>query len=575
MRWTRCYIPTLKEDPADAEVVSHKLLVRAGMIRRLTAGIYTYLPLGLRVLNKVVRVVREEMDRASAVEILMPMVQPADLWLESGRWEAYGKELLRFHDRSDREYCLGSTHEEIITDLLRGEVKSYRQLPLNFYQVQGKFRDEMRPRFGLLRGREFVMKDAYSFDRDEDGAAISYQAMYDAYSRIFRRLGMRFRAVEADSGPIGGSHSHEFMVLADTGEDIIAVCMACEYAANLEKAEVVCTLEFCDHTCPLAELIATPGQHTAKEVATFLKVGLERIIKTLLYDVDGQSVAVLVRGDRELNEVKLKNLLRATDFSLASQQQVEAWTGAPIGFVGPVGLAKVSYIFADEELCYATDWIVGANVVDAHFLHVSLARDVSLTGFADLRMIAANDPCPRCAGTMEFTRGIEVGHIFRLGTKYSKAMNAKFLDEQGTEQFMVMGCYGIGISRIMAACIEQNHDAAGILFPPAMAPYDVLILLLNPLDAAVAAKAEELYVTVRDQGFDVLLDDRDERPGIKFKDADLIGSPIQLVIGSKGLAAGIVEVKDRRSGQRFELSLVDFPTAFVAWRTDILSAWPE
>jgi len=572
MRWSRCYIPTLKEAPSDAEVVSHKLLVRAGMIRKLTSGIYTFMPMGLRALNKVAAIVREEMNRAGAQEVLMPMVQPADLWQETGRWEFYGKELLRFRDRNDRDYCLGPTHEEVITDLVRGEVRSYRQLPINLYQIQTKFRDEIRPRFGLMRGREFVMKDAYSFDRDQSGCDESYKAMYAAYQRIFSRLGLRFRAVEADSGSIGGSFSHEFMVLADTGEDTLAVCTACEYAANVERAEVTgapCTRPA---AAALAE-VPTPGAHTIEEVSAFLGVPADMLVKTLLFVADGEPVAALVRGDRELNEVKLKNLLGADSLELATPEQVEAWTGAPVGFAGPVGLHGVKRVFADTELKGDAGWIVGANKADTHLREVSLTRDAAIEAYADLRMITASDPCPRCGGAVELPKGIEVGHVFKLGLKYSKSMNATFLDENGKEQVMVMGCYGIGVSRVVASCIEQNNDGDGIVFPPPIAPYEVALLLLDPKNEEAAAKAAEIESFLEAEGHDVLLDDRDERPGVKFKDADLIGSPYQLVLGGKGLARGVVEAKNRRSGEKTELPVEGFAEAFRDWRAGVLKGW--
>ncbi len=572
MRWSRYYIPTLKEAPADAEVISHKLLVRAGMIRKLTSGIYTYLPLGLRALDKVTQVVREEMNRAGALEVLMPMVQPGDLWKETGRWEFYGSELLRFSDRHQRDYCLGPTHEEVITDLVRGEVRSYRQLPLNLYQIQTKFRDEIRPRFGLMRGREFVMKDAYSFDKDEEGANLSYQSMYEAYFRCFKRLGMRFRAVEADSGAIGGSYSHEFMVLADTGEDVIAVCKDCDYAANLEKAPIRCEKGDEPAACPLMDSIGTPGAHTVEDVAKMLDVDTERVIKTLLFDADGEIVAALVRGDRELNEVKLKNLLNVASLELATPEQVEKTSGAPVGFAGPVGL-MVKRIYADLELSQDDGWVAGANKADTHVVNMSLSRDAKVTEYVDLRTITEEDPCPKCGGSIELTRGIEVGHVFKLGYKYSKAMNAVFLDENGKEQLMVMGCYGIGVSRIVAACIEQNHDEYGNVFPPPVAPFEVLLLNLNPKDEEVSAKADELYANLQSSGVEVLLDDRDERPGVKFKDADLVGSPMQLVVGGKALARGVVEAKDRRTGEKAELPVDVFAKAFADWRNQVRSSW--
>jgi prolyl-tRNA synthetase len=572
MRLSRYYAPTLKETPAEAEVVSHKLLLRAGMIRKLTAGIYTYLPLGLRALNNVARTVREEMDRAGALEILMPAVQPADLWKESGRWEFYGRELLRFVDRHDRESCLGPTHEEVVTDLVRHEIRSYRQLPVNLYQIQTKFRDEIRPRFGLMRGREFVMKDAYSFDKDDAGADASYWSMYKAYARIFERLGLKFRAVSADSGAIGGSFSHEFMVLAATGEDTIASCPACDYGANLEKAEAPCPPPGERAPCPPAETVATPGRHTVEEVAAFLGVAAAKIVKTLIYMADGKPVAALVRGDRELNEIKLKNHIDAKDLRLASPEEVVAATKAPVGFAGPVGLAGIS-AYADQELALENAWIVGANAADAHLKNVDLGRDALIAAFTDLREVAPGDPCPKCGAPLSFTKGIEVGHVFKLGLKYSKALNATFLDEAGKEQFMIMGCYGIGVSRIVAACIEQNNDEAGIVFPPPIAPFEAALLNLGPKDEAAVAKADELYAALTAAGVETLLDDRDERPGVKFKDADLMGFPIQLTLGGKGLARGVVETKDRRTGEKGELPLEGFLEAFMAWRETVRQGW--
>jgi len=572
MRLSRFYAPTLKETPAEAEVISHKLLLRAGMIRKLTAGVYTYLPLGLRALNNVARIVREEMDRAGALEILMPAVQPADLWKESGRWEHYGRELLRFVDRHDRESCLGPTHEEVVTDLVRHEVRSYRQLPLNLYQIQTKFRDEIRPRFGLMRGREFVMKDGYSFDKDEAGSETSYAAMFEAYTRIFTRLGLKFRSVSADSGSIGGSFSHEFMVLAATGEDTIVSCPACAYAANLEKAEAVYPPAGEHAPCPPVETVSTPNVHTVPEVAAFLGVAPERIIKTLLYIADGIAVAALVRGDRELNEIKLKNLLAAIDLRLATPEEVAGITGAPVGFAGPVKL-PIAHIFADQELTLASDWITGANAGDTHLRHVDIKRDVPLMATADLRQVAPGDVCPKCGQPVTFSKGIEVGHIFKLGFKYSKALSATFLDENGKEQYLFMGCYGIGVSRVLAACIEQNNDEHGIVFPPPIAPFEVVLLNLNPKDAASNAVAEELYTTLTAAGIEVLLDDREERPGVKFKDADLLGFPLQLTLGGKGLARGVVETKDRRTGEKGELPLTGFLAAFMVWRQAVHEGW--
>ena len=573
MRWSKSYIPTLKEAPADAEVISHQLLTRAGMIRKLSAGIYSYLPLGLKAINKVANIVRQEMNRAGSLEVLLPAVQPGDLWIESKRWEQYGKELLRFKDRHNRDYCLGPTHEEVMTDLIRGEVRSYRQLPLSLYQIQTKFRDEIRPRFGLMRGREFIMKDAYSFDKDDAGADISYKAMYDAYNRVFSRLALQYRPVEADSGSIGGSFSHEFMVLAQTGEDTVVACSACSYAANLERASSAVAKPATAPTAPKAfEEVHTPNQHTIEEVAAFMQVNPTRIIKTILLDVDGKAVAALVRGDRELNEIKVKNHFNAEEVALANFEQVQEWTKAPVGFAGPVGL-QVSAIIADAELANHEGWVVGANKADTHLNHVSLTRDCTITAYTDLRNVAEGDACPHCNAPLELMRGIEVGHVFKLGTKYSEAMNATFLDENGKEQILIMGCYGIGVTRVVASCIEQNHDENGILFPPPIAPYEVVVICLDTKAEDVMQKADELYNHITTLGIDTLMDDREERPGVKFKDADLIGAPMQIIVGGKGLAKGIVEVKNRKTGQKTELSLASFAQDFAAWQKDVYQSW--
>ncbi len=573
MQFSTSYIPTLKEAPADAEVISHQLLVRAGMVRKVTSGIYVYLPLGLRVLEKAKNIVREEMNRAGAQEVLLPACQPADLWQETGRWDLYGKELMRFQDRHARDYCLGPTHEEIITDLIRGEVRSYRQLPMNLYQIQTKFRDEMRPRFGLLRGREFVMKDAYSFDADEAGADISYKKMFDAYTKTFLRMALKFRAVEADTGSIGGNFSHEFMVLADTGEDTIAACTACEYASNVERAAVIFKGNICTDTCPDYKEIPTPNAHTVEEVCTFMNIAPTSLIKTLLFNVDGKGVAVLVRGDHSVNDIKLKNYLHADTVEMASPEEVEKWTKAKVGYAGPVGLDENITIYADSFLQERTDWVCGANKDDTHLQHVSLTRDCKIQAYTDLREILLTDPCPKCGGTIELPRGIEVGHVFKLGTKYSEAMKATFLDAKGQEQIIVMGCYGIGVSRVVAACIEQNHDEVGIVFPPPLAPVDVHILNLDPKNADVCEHLDTVKVILDGLNLDVLLDDRDERPGVKFKDADLLGIPMQLCLGGKSLARGVVEAKNRKTGEKTELSLQNFQEEFCAWRSTVLACF--
>ena len=556
MLFSRLLIPTLKENPAEAEAVSHRLLLRAGMIRKLTSGIYNYLPLGLRVLRKVERIVREEMDRAGAQEVLMPAVQPAELWQESGRWQIYGKELLRFQDRHGRDCCFGPTHEEVITDLVRKEVHSYRQLPLNLYQIQVKFRDEIRPRFGLIRGREFIMKDAYSFDADEAGAEACYRRMYDAYNRIFSRCGLSFKVVEADSGPIGGSFSHEFMVLADTGEDLLASCTSCDYAANLEKAEVA--LEPGSPEPPVGgapEAVPTPNVRTVEEVAAFLKVTPADIVKTLIYETEEGPVAVLIRGDHEVNEVKVKNRLGVTDLILAGLIRVQELTGAEVGFAGPVGLKLP--IYADQAVVRMNAMITGANRDNYHLSQVNPARDVKITAAADLRSVTAQDPCPRCGGELTLLHGIEVGHIFKLGLKYSKALKATYLDADGKEQYLYMGCYGIGVSRIMAAAIEQGHDANGIIFPVALAPFQVGLIPIAFNDAAVKECVEGLHADLEAAGLEVLLDDRDERPGVKFKDCDLLGLPFRVVVGAKALAQGMAEVRHRRAPDNLMVPLQD------------------
>ena len=544
MRFSQAFIPTLKETPAEAEVVSHQLMLRAGMIRKLASGVYTWLPLGLRTLRKVERIIREEMDAAGARELLMPGVQPAELWQESGRWEHYGRELLRFKDRHDHDYCLAPTHEEVITDLIRREVRSYRDMPLNLYQFQTKFRDEIRPRFGVMRSREFIMKDGYSFDTDDQSSAASYRVMHQAYSAVFNRLGLEFAVVEADSGAIGGSFSHEFMVLADTGEDAIASCQ-CGWAANFEKAEVASPLGEAPHAAAEIASVDTPGAHTVEEVAAFLKVSPSQIAKTLVYLADGKPVAAMVRGDRQLNEIKLKNLIGAAELELAPASVILEVSGGPVGFTGPVGLSIPIYV--DQELYLAEALVVGANQTDAHLTGVHLGRDVASATKADLRVIEPGDPCPRCGQEPVFARGIEVGHIFRLGTKYSQAMGAEFLDAEGQSRPIIMGCYGIGVTRIVAAAIEQGHDKWGIIFPLAIAPYSVAILPMA-VDGEVLEAAEKLYSDLSAAGIDVLMDDRDLRPGVKFKDADLIGIPLRVVVGAKGLKEGAVELKHRQSG---------------------------
>lgn len=573
LRFSSSYLPTLKETPADAEVISHQLLVRAGLVRKTAAGIYVYLPFGLKVIEKIAAIVREEMNAAGFQELQLPMVEPGDLWKETGRWDFYGKELLRFRDRNGRDYCLGPTHEEVITDLVRGEVKSYKQLPVRLYQIQTKFRDEIRPRFGLMRGREFLMKDGYSFDESEEAAKVSYQLMHDAYMRIFSRLGLRFRPVEADTGAIGGSFSHEFMILAETGEDTLAICENCDYAANVERAEVKWTDSVVSSECGKLEKVSTPDAHTVEEVCRVLNKPPSSLIKTLIFNVDGKPVAVLVRGDREANELKLKRLLQAETVELASADLVRKATGAPVGFAGPVGLEIP--VYADNELKAGTAYVTGANEKDAHFINVDPGRDCRITGWGDLRFISGDDVCPRCQGKVNLTRGIEAGHIFMLGTKYSKPMKAVFLDESGKEKNMVMGCYGIGVSRVAAAAIEQGHDEKGIIFPPEISPVDCIILNLDPRKEEVAGEVEKLALILKEQGLDILIDDRMERPGVKFNDADLLGVPMQLILGHKGVQKGLVEAKDRRTGEKRDLPLAGFGEAFSEWRNKVLQGWSD
>jgi prolyl-tRNA synthetase len=563
VRYRQTLIPTLKQDPADAEVVSHKLMVRAGMIRQIARGIYDFLPLGLRVVRKVEQIVRHEMDGAGAQEILMPAICPAELWQESGRWEQYGKELLRMQDRYKRDFCFAPTHEEVVTDIVRREVRSYRELPINLYQIQVKFRDELRPRFGLMRGREFIMKDAYSFHADADDCHREYQHMAATYQRIFERCGLTTRQVESDTGAIGGRRAHEFQVLADSGEDAIVSCNRCDYAANVEKAEIGSTRSASPSraggsgTSAALKKVRTPEKRTVEEVAAFLAEPPERFIKTLLYMTnEGHAVAALVRGDHELSETKLRNALGVEWVAMADGNTVARLTGADVGFAGPVGLRV--RILADHALRGIQGAVTGANETDHHFVDVDQARDFPDVEFADLRLARVGDPCPRCgAGAFEGHRGIEVGNIFYLGTKYSAAMKATFLDAAGHERPIEMGCYGIGITRTAAAAVEQYHDDQGIIWPMPLAPAQVHIVPVNWSDARMRATAEDLYAKLQQANIDVLLDDREERPGIKFKDADLLGIPLRLTIGAKGLDRHCVEFKRRTDKAAEDLPLAD------------------
>ena len=567
MLWSKILIPTLKEDPADAEVVSHKLLVRAGFIRQVSRGVYDYFPLALRVIRKIEQIVREEMNRAGAQELLMPITAPAELWQESGRWEMYGKELLRFKDRNERDFCLGPTHEEIVTDLVRRSVRSYRELPFNLFQIQTKFRDEPRPRFGLMRGREFIMKDAYSFHTDVEDCRREYDNMYQTYKRIFSRCGLRFRPVEADTGTIGGSQSHEFQVLAESGEDAIVSCNTCDYAANMEKAEVKSarpTGRDIAEVSPKLEKVSTPGKKSVAEVAEYLKLASDKFIKTLVYRTDsGEFVAVLARGDHEVNELKLKTVLGCREIALADEASVASAIGVAPGFLGPIGLKL--RVLADLSVHGMRAAVTGANEPNAHFINVDQERDFTPTVFADLRLAIAGDPCPRCEhGRLEAHRGIEVGQVFYLGTKYSVAMGATYLDAEGRERPIEMGCYGIGVSRLVAAAIEQNHDANGIIWPFSVAPFQVLLLPINYKDQSIREATDNLYGELQKHGVEVLLDDRDERPGVKFKDADLVGIPLRVTIGAKGLEKGCFELRLRRDGKTEEVPVADGATKIRA-----------
>ena len=575
MLWSKILIPTLKEDPADAEVVSHKLLVRAGFIRQVSRGVYDYFPLALRVIRKIEQIVREEMNRAGAQELLMPITAPAELWQESGRWEMYGKELLRFKDRNERDFCLGPTHEEIVTDLVRRSVRSYRELPFNLFQIQTKFRDEPRPRFGLMRGREFIMKDAYSFHTDVEDCRREYDNMYQTYKRIFSRCGLRFRPVEADTGTIGGSQSHEFQVLAESGEDAIVSCNTCDYAANVEKAEVKAarpTGRDIAEVSPKLEKVSTPGKKSVAEVAEYLKLPSENFIKTLVYRTDsGEFVAVLARGDHEVNELKLKTVLGCREIALADEASVASAIGVAPGFLGPIGLKL--RVLADLSVHGMRAAVTGANEPNAHFINVDQERDFTPTVFADLRLAIAGDPCPRCEhGRLEAHRGIEVGQVFYLGTKYSVAMGATYLDAEGRERPIEMGCYGIGVSRLVAAAIEQNHDANGIIWPFSVAPFQVLLLPINYKDQSIREATDNLYGELQKHGLEVLLDDRDERPGVKFKDADLVGIPLRVTIGAKGLEKGCLELRSRREGKTEEVPVADGATKIRAIVNQALQA---
>jgi prolyl-tRNA synthetase len=550
MKWTETYIPTLREDPSEAEIISHKLLVRAGYIRKLAAGVYNYLPLMQRVLLKITQIVREEMNRTGAQEILMPVLHPAELWQATGRWDTLGNELMKMKDRHQRDLVLGGTHEEVVTSLIKGEIRSYRQLPLNLYQIQNKFRDEIRPRFGLMRSREFIMKDAYSFDANEESFKKSYQKMIDAYFSIFKRCGLETKMVESDTGAMGGKAAHEFMVIVNTdgGENVIFSCDNCKYAANIDKAvSIEPSVQTTGETKKPLQKVSTPDMKTVEEVTGFLNVPARKLVKTLLYKADGEVVAALIRGDRQINETKLKNNLQVINLEMADALTVQKITGAEVGFAGPTGLKNVKLI-GDKELLSMTNFVTGANKDDYHLVNVNLDRDFKLDLVADIKNASPGELCPQCQkGRLNTAKGIEVGNTFMLGTKYSQALNATFIDEHGQEKLIIMGSYGVGITRTAQAAVERFHDDAGIIWPVPIAPYAVEIVPVNLQDEKQREIASEIYNTLSDSKLEVLLDDRNERAGVKFKDADLIGIPLRITIGERSLQENKVELKQRGS----------------------------
>jgi len=557
MRMSKLYLPTLKETPAEAEIKSHQLMLRAGMMRKLSPGIFSYLPLGYNVIKKIENIVREEMDKTSSQEVLLPVMQTAEIWKESNRWQKFGPLMIKFTDRKDREYCLGPTHEEVITDLIKDEVRSYKDLPLNLYQIQTKVRDEIRPRFGVMRGREFTMKDAYSMDTDYEGLDESYQEMYDAYVKIFERLGLKTRVVKADTGAMGGKDSHEFMVLAESGEDDIAICDNCHYAANTELASAYDQEKIVDEDQKERKIIDTPDIKTIEGLENFLNIDGSEMVKTMLMKADDQLVVVLVRGDDQLNEVKLSNYLQATTLEAANEEEIIEVFGVKPGFIGPVDIEGYQ-IIADHRIKGIRNAVCGANIEDKHFGNVNPGRDFEVDEYLDLRTVKAGDTCPECqTGSLAIQPGIEVGHIFKLGTKYSESMGATYLDENGKAQPVVMGSYGIGITRIVAAAIEQSNDENGIIWPKAIAPYQIIILPLGNSEE-VEETAEEIYEKFTEMGIEVLLDDRDERAGVKFNDADLIGIPLRITVGSRSLNNNVLEVRNRQTGEDFEVSLDNY-----------------
>lgn len=556
MRTSKLYAPTLRQTPAEAEVPSHQLMLRAGFIRKVAGGVYTYLPLAWRTLRKIEQIIREEMEAKDGQELALPIVQPAELWKETGRWEVFGEEMFRLVDRHNREFCLGPTHEEIITDLVRNEVRSYKQLPLLLYQIQNKYRDEIRPRFGLMRGREFIMKDAYSFDKDEAGLDKSYKDMYDAYTNIFNRCGLTFRPVEADGGAIGNATTHEFTVLAETGESDIVYCEKCDYAANAEKSELKPIVAPAEEELPL-EKVNTPGTKTIEAVAEFLNTPIEKNIKAVIFQNEkDQVICAFVRGDHEVNDVKLQNITGAITLKMAEESAIRAIGGVP-GFMSPIGLSKDTIVVVDATVMEMHNAVCGANEEDCHYKNANPKRDFGDVIVADIRLIAQGDPCPHCGAPVKMTHGIEVGQVFKLGIKYSKSLGATFLDENGKEKPLIMGCYGIGVSRTMAAAIEQFHDDNGIIWPASIAPFEVVIVPINAKDEAQMQIAEKLYADMKNAGIDVLLDDRKDRAGVKFKDADLIGYPVRITVSPKLLDANEVEIKVRRDGATSNVKVDD------------------
>ena len=570
MKASQSFLATLKEAPSDAEVVSHKLMVRAGLIRKLSAGVYNYLPLGLKVIRKVENIIREEMNRAGAIELLMPMIQPAELWQETGRWEKMGPELLRIKDRHDRDFLIQPTSEEVITDLARNEIKSYKQLPVNFYQIQTKFRDERRPRFGIMRGREFSMKDAYSFDRDVEGLKKSYQIMFDAYTRIFKRMGLQFRAVTADNGAIGGSGSQEFHVIADTGEDAIVYCPNSDYAANLEAAESLALIASRAAASAAISKVPTPDKTNCADVAKFLNIPLESTVKSLLFAADQEKgpaklFMLLVRGDHELNEVKASKIPGMAESRFATEAEIKQACNAPAGYLGPVGVSADVTIVADRTVANMADFVCGANDAGHHLSGVNWGRDLPEPLVLDIRNAVIGDPSPDGKGVVDICRGIEVGHVFQLGTRYSEAMGCTYLDQQGKAQPMVMGCYGIGVTRLLGAAIEQGHDEKGIIWPISMAPFEVVICPMGyEKSEAVKAACDQLHDELLVAGVDVILDDRNERPGAMFADWELIGAPFRVVIGDRGLADSLVEFKGRTDTESQNIPLTEIKAKVIA-----------